>query len=101
MRALEVIVTDKPPSPSHIPHFARHDLDVQVSIDGNMIPNGTLEEELSRSRNSSTRLRSPTAEMGFLVGVDPSPIWEVPCEWGLFVHTGKLALYVAKEISII
>jgi hypothetical protein len=65
MRALRIILTDKPPPPSRKPHFGRHDLDMQISIDGDVIPNGTLEEQLSRSRNSSTRLRSPIAEVGF------------------------------------
>ena len=63
MRALKIILTGKPLPPSHIPYFPRHDLDMQISIDGDAVPNGTLEEQLSRSRNSSTRLRSPIAEM--------------------------------------
>jgi hypothetical protein len=69
MRALKIILTDKPRPPSLKPHFARHDLDTQISIDVDVIPNRTLEEQLSRSRNSSTRLRSPIAEMALWWGL--------------------------------
>jgi hypothetical protein len=69
MRVLKIMLTDKPRPPSRKPHFTRHDFDMQISIDGDVIPNGTLEEQLSSSRNSSTRLRSPIAEMGLWWGL--------------------------------